>query len=109
AKGGLVEALTKIDAARADTVQDILAELKRRAIGAGTIALPSCIVTLLWMCGNKAKQYPPFRHLVGHDMPNRKMQKRLSQLRYVTSKVESASTSKDLLQLCQSDPDVRWP
>ncbi|KAG6966004.1 hypothetical protein JG688_00006967 [Phytophthora aleatoria] len=36
-KGSLVEALTKIDATRADIVKDIMAELERRAIGAGTV------------------------------------------------------------------------
>ncbi|KAG3060632.1 hypothetical protein PI125_g24856 [Phytophthora idaei] len=54
------------------------------------------------MCGNKAKQVPPLRNLDGHDMLNRKMQKRLSQLRYAMSKIESAATSKDLLWLCQT-------
>ncbi|KAG6943707.1 hypothetical protein JG687_00018288 [Phytophthora cactorum] len=59
-----------------------MAELERRTIGAGTVTYcPVRHAWALWMCGNKAKQVPPLRHLDGHDMLNRKMQKRLSQLR----------------------------
>ncbi|KAE9341166.1 hypothetical protein PF008_g10753 [Phytophthora fragariae] len=159
-KDGLLETLSKIEEARAGTVQDIMAELEKRAIGAGTVTydglhdairrclqetgvadlvekltttsapdtnsteeeresqpchywggkfrrvpteydIPDCSVRhvwLLWLCGNKAKQVPPLRLLDGHDMPSRKLQKRLSQLRYVMRKIESCATSKGLLQ-----------
>lgn len=37
-KDGLLETLSKIEATRLDTVQDIISELEKRAIGAGTVS-----------------------------------------------------------------------
>ncbi|KAF4135749.1 hypothetical protein GN958_ATG15073 [Phytophthora infestans] len=157
-KDGLLESVSKVEATRLDTVQDIISELEKRAIGAGTatydglhdairaclhdsgvgelveklssrqesvvdaategnegqlchcwsgkfrripanFTIPDCSVRhvwVLWMCGNKSKQIPPLRRLDGRDMPNRKMQKRLSQLRFVVLKIEKDATSKEL-------------
>ncbi|EEY67245.1 uncharacterized protein PITG_04217 [Phytophthora infestans T30-4] len=104
-KDGLLESVSKIEATRLDTVQDIISELEKRAIGAGTVTydgnegqlchywsgkfrrvpadftIPDCSVRhvwVLWMCGNK------------------KMQKRFSQLRFVMLKIEKDATSKEL-------------
>ncbi|EGZ13894.1 hypothetical protein PHYSODRAFT_514573, partial [Phytophthora sojae] len=127
------------EATRLDTVQDIISELEKRAIGAGTVTydglndairaclqaerqmchfwggkfrrvpadfgIPDCSVRhawVLWMCGNKAKQVPPLRILVGRDMPSRILQKSLSQLRFLMRKIENDAASKNLLQLGQS-------
>ncbi|POM65190.1 Hypothetical protein PHPALM_19137 [Phytophthora palmivora] len=163
-KDGLVDALSKIETTRTDTVKDIITELEKRAIGVGTVtydgmhaairacledagvtglvdkltasptaevqvdagdnqstlchfwggkfrrvqsdfAIPDCSVRqmwLLWVCGNKSKQIPPLRQLDGRDMPSRKLRKRLSQLRYVMSKIEKAAASKNLLHDSQN-------
>ncbi|ETP24222.1 hypothetical protein F441_02737 [Phytophthora nicotianae CJ01A1] len=153
---GLLEATLQtvehIDAARASTVKEIMSELEKRAIGAGTVTfegldlalkrcldtvgvmdlvnklnttpvqttcqlvegetpvipsffwggrfrrvpqefqLPDCSVATLWVmwqCGNATKKIPPLRMLDGLDMPNRNMQKRLSDIRYLMSSVEA--------------------
>eukprot|EP00644_Phytophthora_capsici_P001361 jgi/Phyca11/105362/e_gw1.10.546.1 len=44
---------------------------------------------ILWRCGNDAKRWPPFRLLDGRDMPDRKQQRRLSDLHSVA--VESTT------------------
>ncbi|OWZ04910.1 hypothetical protein PHMEG_00023104 [Phytophthora megakarya] len=143
-KDGLVDALSKIEAIRTDTVKDIITELEKRAIGVGAVrydgmhavvraclkdaAVPGLVEKLIasqtaevqvdrgdnqftpchyWggkfrqmqsnfairdcslmrMWGNKSKQIPLLRQRDGRDMPSRKLQKRLNQLRYVMSKV----------------------
>ncbi|EEY63481.1 uncharacterized protein PITG_15828 [Phytophthora infestans T30-4] len=96
--------------------------LESRAIGAGTVTydglhdairaclhdsgfrrvpadftIPDCSVRhvwVLWMCGNKSKQIPPLRRLDGRDMPNRKMQKRLSQLRVAVDDITEHSRKR---------------
>ncbi|OWY97108.1 hypothetical protein PHMEG_00032447, partial [Phytophthora megakarya] len=65
-------------------------------------SIPDCSVRhmwVLWVCGNRAKHIPPLRLLDGRDMPNRKMQKRLSQLRFLMAKLEKDAKSKNLLRL----------
>ncbi|ETO85829.1 hypothetical protein F444_00563 [Phytophthora nicotianae P1976] len=54
--------------------------------------LPDCSVATLWVmwqCGNATKKILPLRMLDGLDMPNRNMQKRLSDIRYLMSSVEA--------------------
>eukprot|EP00644_Phytophthora_capsici_P006645 jgi/Phyca11/118431/e_gw1.36.382.1 len=53
--------------------------------------LPDCSVAMLWVlwqCGNASKKTPPLRMLDGRDMPNRNLQKRLSDARYLMRMVE---------------------
>lgn len=57
-------------------------------------------------CAATTKQVPPLRLLDGRDMLSRKMQKRLSQLRYLMQKIENDAASKNMLQLCQSIEDA---
>ncbi|ETI50603.1 hypothetical protein F443_05885 [Phytophthora nicotianae P1569] len=45
---------------------------------------------------------PPLCRVDGRDMPNRKQQKRLSELRYLMTKIENNATSKNLLRGGQS-------
>ncbi|OWZ03936.1 hypothetical protein PHMEG_00024251 [Phytophthora megakarya] len=57
---------------------------------------------ILWVCGNKVKRIPPIRLLDGRAMPDRKMQKRLSQLRYGMTTIERSVESKGLLPCGQT-------
>ncbi|ETI34606.1 hypothetical protein F443_18931, partial [Phytophthora nicotianae P1569] len=71
--------------------------------------VPDCSIRqawLLWRCGNEAKRWPPFRLLDGRDVPDRKQQRRLSDLRFVMKKLEHDATSKNLLQDCRSIEDA---
>ncbi|OWZ10941.1 hypothetical protein PHMEG_00016105, partial [Phytophthora megakarya] len=61
---------------------------------------------ILWRCGNGVKQWPPFRLLDGRDMPDRKQQMRLSDLRFVMKKLEFDAASKNLLQHSQTIEDA---
>ncbi|KAF1791597.1 Alpha/beta hydrolase fold-5 [Phytophthora cactorum] len=73
--------------------------------------IPDCPVRhawALWMCGNKAKQVPPLRHLDGHDMLNRKMQKRLSQLRYSLLEMRRQLLERLLLGACTCQLAVKF-
>ncbi|OWZ00656.1 hypothetical protein PHMEG_00028108, partial [Phytophthora megakarya] len=106
-KDGLVDTLSKIETTRTDTVKDIITELEKGEFRRvqSDFAIPDCSVRqmwLLWVYGNKTKQIPPLRQLDGRDMPSRKLQKRLSQLRYVMSKIEKAAASKNLLHDSQN-------
>ncbi|ETP04499.1 hypothetical protein F441_18742 [Phytophthora nicotianae CJ01A1] len=71
--------------------------------------VPDCSIRqawILWRCGNEAKRWPPFRLLDGRDVPDRKQQRRLSDLRFVMKKLEHDATSKNLLQDCRSIEDA---
>ncbi|KUG01696.1 hypothetical protein AM587_10003041 [Phytophthora nicotianae] len=69
--------------------------------------VPDCsTVWILWRCGNEAKRWPLFRLLDGRDVPDRKQQRRLSDLRFVMKKLEHDATSKNLLQDCRSIEDA---
>ncbi|ETP34765.1 hypothetical protein F442_16988 [Phytophthora nicotianae P10297] len=90
------------DATRIATVKDIMGELEKRAIGAGTVtfdgldaALKRCLdsaggrfrrvpadfelpesvskLCVLWQCGNTSKKLPLLKMLDGRDMPTRNL------------------------------------
>jgi hypothetical protein len=43
----------------------------------------------LWWFGNPAKRYPPFRNLAPADMPDKNKRKRLSDFRFLMTRIES--------------------
>lgn len=47
----------------------------------------------IWINGDAHRSYPPLRRLIPNDMPSKKLRKRLSDLRYLMKRIESAAVA----------------
>ncbi|OWZ16758.1 hypothetical protein PHMEG_0009397 [Phytophthora megakarya] len=49
-----------------------------------------------WYCGNSAQKLPPFRNMLPNDLGSGNLRKRLSDLKYLMSKIERAAKELNL-------------